>query len=248
MGRSRKARTWGGLPDYTEHRNKLGEVTSRTTYHKGKATTTHGKNSYPEYKRRMARIGNATESAFTLGEGGKTAIAWLVILVAVIAGFKWIFDGFFTAMEGSWTVIGTVLAWTALALWLGTVVHLVFTTLRRSEDELGFLFWLATIGQGLLVILGGLVAWAMVTTPAASNGGAESILDGFSILSSFVLIAGGIISSIVFAFVYSKRWLFMALGAVVLFIVLAISGTNPLFPVAIALYAATMTRLSIPND
>lgn len=254
---SRKVRTWGGLKDYTEHRNKAGNVTARTTFWGGKAHTSytrHHKGSGSvgiDGMKNPSRSRSGSSGMAPLSPFASGAIAVLIALILIGAGIAWVVNAIAQSMTGVWPVIGTILCWASLAAWVGTVVHFVFAAIRRFyyDGPGDFRVWLTTIPQGILALMGGFVAFALVLNPKTSNGGFETFLDGFSTLSALAIYPVSLVALIVFSAVFTRKWLFVLLGGIPIAIILAATTGvfGFLFP-AFVFYAVLMTRFSLEAD
>lgn len=228
MGKySRKVRTWGGLPEYTEHRNKSGKVTARTRYYNGKAITTRVPKE-PNYTKSGYRPSRSAPSAF---DGAVTGVAMFFgVLILIGAGIGWLFSVISEALVGFWPVAGGVIAWTSTALWAIAFVMAVIAALRRFFYEGPSLSAIAvTVGQGLLFAVSFFPAVALVMNPNDVTSDADIWWTNASLLGSFATIIGVVVCTIVLCFIDTAKWLFLILGMVVLFFVYAFVAMNAAF-------------------
>lgn len=247
---SRKVRGWGGLGNYTEHRNKKGDVTARTRYHEGKAITTHVPKK-PAYTKPGYRGRASQPSGFEMA--GASLLTIIFVIGGIGVGIGFIFNLVNESLTGVWPVIRVIVTWLAVAAWAATVVHLVYATIRRFDYDGGFMTWLTTVSLSLLALLGGLTVLSLVIGPDAyQSGPLLSNLSGLGLLASLLVYPIALVSVIVFAAMFSKRWLLVILGAVVMFfwLVLAVpdNGALGVGLTASVLYAALMVRFNIERD
>lgn len=235
---SRKVRGWGALGDYTEHRNKKGDVTARTRYHNGKAITTRAPKR-PSYTKSGYAAPTPRPGLVGTGMVGILSVAIvLVIIGAIVAGVLSVIS---SALVGFWPIARVILGWVLMAGWAATVLHFVMKTIERFTYP-SWMVWAKTILEVPFIGLAGLAAFALVAVP---NDEANAI-TGMGFSGAFLITPILLVSVIVFAFLDTPKWLWSLLAALVSFIVLAVAGFAGLgfSVVALALYLAVQTRFS----
>lgn len=235
---SRRVRGWGGLGNYTEHRNKNGNVTARTRYHNGQAITTR----VPQQSA-GARSGHRASAArpnfLDRGLSGFLGVAIVLLLIGAAVGAIVSLVG--SALEGFWPIARVIVSWLLMAGWAATVVHFILKTIERLRYP-NWVAWVRTVCEVPFIGLAGLSAFALVSVPTDEWNGITSM--GFS--GAFLITPVLLVSVIVFAFLDTPKWLWSLLAALVGFIVLAVVGfAGPGFSViALVLYLAVQTRFS----
>lgn len=230
---SRKVRGWGALGDYTEHRNKQGNVTARTRYHEGKAITTRvpKRREYSTPAPRPGLVGTGLVGILSVAIG-------IVVVGAVIAGIVSVIS---SALVGFWPIARVIVSWLLMAGWAATVVHFILKSIDRFRYP-NWVTWVRTVCEVPFIGLAGLAAFALVAVPDGEWNAVASA--GFS--GAFLIAPVLVVSVIVFAFLDTPKWLWSLLAALVGFIVLAVVGfAGPGFSViALLLYLAVQTRFS----
>ena len=235
---SRKVRGWGALGNYTEHRNKNGNVTARTRYHEGKAITTRVPKR-PEYTRFGYAATAPRPSIMASGMVGLLSIAIVILIIgAIVAGILSVIS---SALVGFWPIVRVIAGWLLMAGWAATVIHFIWKTVQRFSYPT-WVTWVKTVLQVPFIGLAGLAAFALVAVPTDEWNGITSA--GFS--GAFLIAPVLFVSVIVFAFLDTPKWLWSLLGALVAFIILAVAGFAGLgfSLVALALYLAVQTRFN----
>lgn len=242
---SRKVRGWGGLGNYTEHRNKKGDVTARTRYHEGKAITTYAPKK-PAYTKPGYKAAAYRPSAFD--SMASTLLVAVIVIGAIGVGIGLVFNLVNSALTEVWPVVRIIVGWAAVAAWLATAIHLVHATIRRFEYDGAdsFMFWLTTVPLTLLSLMGGAMAAGLA---------ADTAVPWLSLLGSLaglLMLPVALVPLIVFAFMFSKRWLLVIPGAAIMFfwLVLAVpdNGVLAIGLTGFALYAALMVRFNLERD
>lgn len=235
---SRKVRGWGGLGNYTEHRDKNGNVTARTRYHNGRAITTPAPKR-PAYSKPGYRAPVAVPNFLDRGLSGLLGVAIVLLVIGAAVGAIVSLAG--SALEGFWPVARVILSWLLMAGWAATVVHFVLKTVERLRYP-NWVAWVRTVCEVPFIGLAGLAAFALVAVPDGEWNAVASA--GFS--GAFLITPVLVVSVIVFAFLDTPKWLWSLLAALVGFIVLAVVGfAGPGFSViALVLYLAVQTRFS----
>lgn len=218
---SRKVRTWGGLPEHTEHRNKAGKVTARTRYFEGKAITTRrpkaAANTRPGYRR-------SGSASFGLSNGASMFLGGMVLLILVIAGIGWVIGTVGESLTGFWPIFGVVAAWVLAAGWVLTVAHAVYAGVDRVDEEgYSFLTIVVSAGQLVVVVAGGVMATFIVALEFTAMENLGRFFD-YAGLSAMLVVPVIVISSIVFAVRGSKLWLLLPVAGIILTIILATAG------------------------
>jgi hypothetical protein len=215
---SRKVKTWGALPEFTEHRNKKGQVTARTTYFEGKAYTTR----VPGARQRSAsdraaarRQDRAIRDLFTIGPGATTAIYAGSALILLIAGIGWVANLAAGALSGFWPILGSALGWMALATTIVSI-PLLGVAVGRSILSRGVTFSAVASAIGQLPILFMMLFSSIVALIGLDRfDGSNSALLSWVAVFAIALTLFTVVSAIVFAFRYGKRWLWLAPAAIV---------------------------------
>lgn len=208
---SRKVKTWGALPEFTEHRNKKGQVTARTEYFEGKAYTVRVPRHKTSASERAAirRHQRAVNDLFTLGPGVKAALYIGSAIILLLAGIGWVVNQVATALAGFWPVFGSILAWAALAGWGISLLVAAFATWKRglAADSVTY-----AVLQGLGLAA---VSLAAIVPLTGFDRYENSAFSSWVTLSGLVAVLIAVVSGIVFAFRYDKRWLWFSLAALV---------------------------------
>lgn len=235
---SRKVRGWGALGDYTEHRNKNGDVTARTRYHDGEAITTRVPKR-PAYTKAGYSAPVPRPSIMASGMVGVLSVAvGILIIGAIVAGIVSVIS---SALVGFWPIARVIVGWLLMAGWAATVAHFIWKTIQRFSYP-NWVVWVRTVFELPFIGLAGLAAFALVAVP---NDEWNSITSaGFS--AAFFIAPVLFVSVIVFAFLDTPKWLWSLVGALVAFIILAVAGFAGLgfSLVALTLYLAVQTRFS----
>ncbi len=221
MGKySRKVRTWGALPEFTEHKNKQGKVSSRTSYFEGKARTVR----VPQYRTGNSgqnTRGGSSVGSFALGAGASSVLGIGIVLILLIAGIGWVFNLVAGALEGFWPILGSALGWTALAASIVTVPVLGIAVGKRIlYDGASFGNIVSPIAQ-LLALFPMWFCSIVAVIGLDRFSGSTSILSSWVTVLAIALVLFTVVSSIVFGFMYGKGWFWLSPAAIVFSIVCA---------------------------
>ncbi len=212
MGKySKKVLTWGGLPEFVEHRNKKGDVTARTEYFEGKAYTTR----VPRYKESAStraatrRHQRAVNDLFVISPGAKVFLAVATAVILLIAGIAWAVNQVLSALTGFWPVFGGILSWVALAGWAASIVLLGVTVWKRGVSPESIVY--ASLQGAALVV----VALAAIVPLTGFDPYMNSAFASWVSVSALAAVLISVVSGVVFAFRYGVRWLWFAPAALV---------------------------------